>query len=47
MAKTVSNMEEEMEVDAKMPYYTKLPPNGLGRKGVEDLVGIVDVTIEQ
>jgi len=38
MAKTINSMEEEMQTDAKMPYFTKLPPKGLGRKGVEQLV---------
>jgi len=35
MAKTVESMEEEMQANADMPYYTQLPPNGLGKKGVE------------
>ena len=39
MAKTVESMEEEMQANADMPYYTQLPPNGLGKRGVEDKVG--------
>ena len=39
MAKTVESMEEEMQANADMPYYTQLPPNGLGKKGVEHKVG--------
>jgi len=38
MAKTISSMEEEMQTNATMPYFTELPTPGLGKKGVEDMV---------
>ena len=36
------SMEEEMQANATIPYYKKLPSPGLGKKGVEDMVSDKD-----
>jgi len=38
MAKTIDNMEDEMQAVSSIPFYTALPPKGLGRLGVEEKV---------